>query len=110
MILRQSHRSGVDDSVDNAEILGHLRCQKRITLQRVLDLLERLTGVPHVDFIEPLLEVQDLLGVKHDVGRLALEAAGGLVDHDSGIGERKAQVLGPRREQQRAHRSRLPDA
>src|SRR5262249_16358062 len=46
-----------------------------VALQRILDLLERLAGVLHVDLIQPLLEVQDFLGVQHDVGRLSLEPA-----------------------------------
>jgi len=31
----------------------------------------------HIDLVEPLLEVQDFLGVQHDIGCLALKAAGG---------------------------------
>ncbi len=64
----------------------------------------------HIDFIQPLLQVQDLLGVQHDVGCLALEPAGRLVQHDARVGQREPHVLVSRREQQRAHRRGLPDA
>ncbi len=64
----------------------------------------------HVDLVEPLLEVEDLLGVQHDVGRLALKATGGLVHHDAGIRQREAHVLLARGQQQRAHRRGLSGA
>ena len=52
-----------------------------------------LAGVLHVDLVEPPLERLDLAGVDQDVGRLALEAAGGLVDHDAGVRQGKAHAL-----------------
>jgi hypothetical protein len=48
--------------------------------------------------------------MEHDVGRLALEPTRGLVHHDTRIWQCKAHVLGARREQERAHRGRLPGA
>src|SRR5260370_21830786 len=62
----------LDHLVDKAEILGHLRGEEGVALERVLDLLERLAGMLHVDLVEALLEAQNLLGVEHDVGCLAL--------------------------------------
>ena len=41
-------RPFLDHLVDQAEILGHVGGHERVALQRVLDLLERLTGVPRV--------------------------------------------------------------
>jgi hypothetical protein len=38
----------LDHLVDQAEILGHVGGHERVALQRVLDILERLTGVPRV--------------------------------------------------------------
>src|SRR5881394_842748 len=63
----------LDHLVDQAEVLGHVRGQEVVALQRILDFLDRLTSVLDVDFVEPLLQVQDFLGVQHDVGGLALE-------------------------------------
>jgi hypothetical protein len=53
---------------------------------------------------------EDLAGVDLDVGRLALEAARGLMDHDPGVGQREALALGAGGQQQRAHRGGLADA
>jgi hypothetical protein len=41
-------RPFLDHLVDQAEILGHVGGHERVALQRVLDILERLTGVPRV--------------------------------------------------------------
>src|SRR6516162_9972027 len=75
----------IDHLVDNAPLHRHFPGQEVVALERVLDLLERLAGVLHVDLVETPLEIQDLLGMKHDVGRLALEAAGRLMQHDARI-------------------------
>src|SRR4051794_28167930 len=45
-----------------------------------------------------------------DVGRLALEAGGHLVDQDLGVGQRHALALRPAAQQQRPHRHRDADA
>ena len=63
-----------------------------------------------VDLVEPLLQVQNLLGMIHDVGRLPLEAAGRLVQHDAGIGQREALALLAGGEQERGHGGGLADA
>src|SRR5258708_33609120 len=67
-------RTLVDHLVDYAEFHRHLGGQEIVALERVLDLLERLAGVVDVNFVETLLQVQNFLGVQHDVGRLALES------------------------------------
>jgi hypothetical protein len=66
--------------------------------------------VLHVDVVEALFKIQDLLGVKHDISRLPLEAARGLVNHDANVRQGEPQVFGSGREQERAHGGRLPDA
>jgi hypothetical protein len=73
-------------------------------------LLERLTGVLHVDVVAAPFRVQDLLGVEHDVGHLPLEHAGGLVDHDASVWHGEPQALGSSREQERGHGGGLSDA
>ena len=65
----------LDYFVDKTKILGHLRGEEHVALERVLDLLQGLARMANVDFVQPPLEVQDLLRVEHDVGGLALEPA-----------------------------------
>ena len=65
----------LDHLVDDTKIAGHLGGEELVALQRVLNRLVGLTGVLDVDFVEPLLQVQDLLSVQHAVGGLALEPA-----------------------------------
>src|SRR5438552_1371221 len=74
------------------------------------DDVDRLGGVLCKNFIEPPPQVQDFLGMDLDVGRLALEAAHRLVDHDARVGQAEALVLVPRGEQKSAHAGRLADA
>src|SRR5712691_10443472 len=87
---RRVLRSLVDHLVDDPPLHRHFPGQEVVALERVLDLLERLAGMPDVDFVESLLEIEDLLGVQHNVGRLALEAARRLVQHDTRVGKREA--------------------
>src|SRR5260221_10609736 len=63
-----------------------------------------------LDLVETLLEIQDLLGMKHDVGRLALEAAGRLMQHDARVRECEPHVLLAGSQQQRCHGGGLADA
>ena len=73
----------IDHPIDHTPLHRHLGGEEIIALKRILDLLERLAGMLDVNFVQPLLQVQDLLGVLHDVGCLALKAAGGLMEHDA---------------------------
>ena len=66
--------------------------------------------MPHVDRIQPSLDVENLAGMDLDVGRLALKAAGGLVGHDPGVRQGEALAFGAGAKQKRAHRGRLADA
>jgi hypothetical protein len=63
----------VDHLVDDAEVARHLGGEEFVAFQRILDRLEGLTGMLHVNLVQPLLQVQDFLGVQHDVGSLPLE-------------------------------------
>src|SRR3974377_1292606 len=100
----------IDHLVDNAPLHRHFPGQEVVALERVLDLLERLAGVLHVDLVETLLEIQDLLSMKHDVGRLALEAAGRLMQHDAQVWECEPHSLPAGCQQQRCHGGGLADA
>lgn len=45
--------------------------------------------------VEIFLNLKDLLGLNLNIGALTLAAAGGLMDHNFGIGKRKALTLAP---------------
>ena len=65
----------VEHLVHKAELLGTFRREELVALQRLLDLLERLAGVLDVDLVQPLADVQDFLGMDHDISGLSLESA-----------------------------------
>src|SRR5260370_35049583 len=73
----------IDHLFDNAPLHCHFPSQEVVALERVLDLLERLAGMLHVDIVGTLLEIQDLLGMKHEVGGLALAPTGSLMYHEA---------------------------
>src|SRR6266481_9080807 len=75
-LRRGLFRALVDHLVHNTEVPGHRGGKELVAFQRVLDRLVGLPGVFLIDLVEPLLEVQDFLGVQHDIGCLALKAAG----------------------------------
>ena len=85
-----------------------LRRQEVVTIGVALDALDRLAGVMGHDFVE-FARRSDFLGVDGDVRGLALEAAHRLVDHHARIGQGEALALGAGRQQERAHRTRLPE-
>ena len=80
--------------------------KKRSRSSIVGDLLARPAGVLGVDLLDPPAQLERLLRVDLDVGRLALEAAAGLVDEDPRVGQRRALARRPAGEEQRAHRHR----
>ena len=63
-----------------------------------------------VDFVQPPLHLEDVLGVALNVGGLPLEPAGRLMDHDPRVRQGEAAALFAGGQQKRAHRGRLPDA
>ncbi len=58
-----------------------------------MDLLDGLAGVLGEDLVQAGAQRERLAGVDLDVGRLALEAAAGLVDEDPAVGQRRALAL-----------------
>ena len=63
------------------------------------------------DLVEAVAHHQHVLGVDLDVGLLPLKARQpGLMDQHPAVGQERALALGPRRQQHRRHRRRLPDA
>ena len=71
-----------DDRVDDPVLLGFRRAEEEIPLHVARDLLLRLAGVLGVDLLQAPLEADHLAGLDLDVGALALEPAGHLVDQD----------------------------
>ena len=57
-----------------------------VPIERFFDRFVVSPGVVDGDFIESPFDFENVLGVPLDVGRLSLEAAGRLMDHDLGIG------------------------
>src|SRR5262249_31409244 len=78
------------DAVDDAEGLRLLGGHEVIAIQGALDAIIRLPRMLYVDFVEPALGGDDVLGVAFDVRSLAAEATGWLVHHDARIGKRDA--------------------
>ena len=78
----ESRLAVLDHPVDDAVHLGLLGAHEVVALGVLGDLVERLAGVLGDDLVEPLANVDDLLGVDLNVRGLALEPAGELVDED----------------------------
>src|SRR3954465_10147202 len=67
-------RGAVDDVVDQAVVASLLRAHEPFGVCIVLELLERLAGVPLIDLVELLLHADEFLRMDEDVGRGALHA------------------------------------
>src|SRR3954470_11387259 len=74
-----------DNAVDDPVLLGFFRAQEVIALGVLLDLVQILARVAGDDLVQAPAQLDDLAGVDLDVGRLALEAGGDLVDQDLGV-------------------------
>src|SRR5262249_54667936 len=74
--------------VDDAVLLGFLGAHEEIALHISRHFLDRLAGVVRVDLLQAALEADDLASLDLDVGALALEPAGHLMDQDSGVRQR----------------------
>src|SRR5689334_15752759 len=94
--LLGTSRTRLDHLVDQAEIPCFLGGKVRVALELALDRLDRLAGMPDVDFVQPLAERQDLPGLDLNIGRLPLGPTGRLVHHHAGIRQRVALALGAR--------------
>src|SRR5260221_195580 len=99
-----------DHMIHNTIFLGLGGIHDEVPVRVRGDLVHRLLRVEGQDLVDPVLDPQDLLGLDGDVRGLALGAAPGLVDQDPGVGQGETLAGGPRRQQHRAERSRLPDA
>src|SRR5712664_2980892 len=66
---------GHQDLVHDAVLYRVLGSHEKVAFRVVLDDLDRLLAVLREDLVQPLAQVQDLLGVDFDVRGLALEAA-----------------------------------
>jgi len=72
--------------VDQAVLERLLGREEAVALHVAPDFLLGPARVLGVDLIEPVTDVEDLARVDLDVGRLAFEAGGGLVDEDAAVG------------------------
>lgn len=89
--------------IDKAVFQGFLCRHEVIALAVCFNNGDILTGVFSEDPVQISLDFQDLLGLYLNIGTLTLAAAGRLVDHDFGIGKRKALALCTAREQECTH-------
>ena len=78
-------RRTVDDLVDEAVLAGLVGGEPAVAVRVGLDALERLAGVEGDALGHHPLQVDDLLGLDGDVGRLALHGPRGLVHQDAGV-------------------------
>lgn len=83
-----------EDFVDQAVVGGFLGAKELVAFDVLGDLLGGLAGVPGEEVVELVAGLEDGLGLDLDVGRLAVDPAVGLVDHDLGVGEAVAFALG----------------
>src|SRR3954451_11553692 len=110
-IRRRRNRLPVlNDAVDDLVLLRLLRAHEVVALGVLRDLLQRLARVLGDDLVEPLADVDDLLGVDLDVRGLTGEAARDLVDQDLRVGQRHPLLRRATGEQQGTHAHRDADA
>src|SRR5215207_10563182 len=82
-----------DHPVDDPVGLRFFRAEEIVALSVLPDLLQVLAGVVRDDLVEAPAQLDHLAGVDLDVGRLALEAGGDLVDQDLRVGQRHPLAL-----------------
>src|SRR6478672_7719343 len=107
--LRPNDLTVRDHLVDDAVLLSFFGRHVVVALHVLRDLVDGLVRVLGDDLLQAPLEADRLLGLDLDVGALALEAAGYLVDQDLGVRQRRPLSLRAGGEKQRAHRHRDPD-
>ena len=81
LFIRSALENAVHQAVRNRLIFIH----EIIALRIRGDLCDVLSRVMGKDLIQPFSQPQDLTGMDIDIGRLPLEAAPGLVNHDPGM-------------------------
>src|SRR5207245_8159600 len=84
---------GGDDLIDDPVALGLLGCQDEVAVGVMVDLFDGLAGVLGDDLLKERAVSDNLLGLDLDVDGLALRPAVGLVEEDSGVGQRVALPL-----------------
>src|SRR2546425_3636956 len=82
-----------DHLVDDPVLMGLVGVQVVVPLHVLRNLLHRLIRVLRDDLLQAPLEVDRLSGLDLDVGALALEPAGYLVDEDLGVRQGSALSL-----------------
>src|SRR4029078_13686251 len=90
-----------DHVVDDSVLLGLVGIHVVVALHVLRNLVHRLIRVLGDDLLQAPLEVDRLAGLDLDVGPLALEAAGHLVDQDLRVRQRSALSLHAGAEEQR---------
>src|SRR6476620_12734211 len=98
--------AAVDDPVREPVFDRLGGCEEAVALHVAVDLRDRTAGVMRIDLVDAPPQGEDLSGMDVDVGGLALEAAGGLVDEDLGAAEGHPLALRAAGEEQGAHRHR----
>jgi hypothetical protein len=105
-----AHPVAIQDAIDQSVLHGLGRGEEAIALHVLVDLLLGLPAVLGEDLVEAVAQGQRLGRVDGDVGLLALEAAGGLVDEHPPVGQRGALARGAADEHEGGRRHRDPAA
>src|SRR5579862_8363260 len=92
-----------DHVVDQAVLLGLVSGHVVVAFHVLRDLVDRLIRVPADDLLQAALEVDRLTRLDLDIGALALEPAGDLVDEDLRVRQRRPLSLLTRGEEECTH-------
>ncbi len=84
----------VDDVGDDAVFLGLFRAHPVVAVGVLGDALDRLAGFVGDDLVEPVTHLEDFPGLDLDLGRLAADAAHGLVQQEARVGRAVPVFLG----------------
>src|SRR5205814_8924609 len=87
---RAVRSASVDHAVDQAVVARLVGHEEAVALHVLVDAFAALAGVQRVELVEARAQGERLARVDLDVRRLALEAAGRLVDEDAPVGQRHA--------------------
>src|SRR5271156_6184047 len=87
-------RSPANDYLINQSVFNRLLgTEVQVALSILLDLAQALTGVPYKDVVDLLAHAQNLTRLDIDVGRLALGAPQGLMNHNPRMRQAVASSL-----------------
>ena len=96
--------------IHNTKFLRLIGGHEVVTVQGFFDRVVIAAGMPGLDIVQPLLDLHDIFGVTNNIGCLALEAAGRLMDHDSRVRQRVTRFCLSGAKEKRTHRGGLSDA